>query len=522
MQKLLLSLLLLSLAQNAKADAELSFTSLKPLYYVGEYIIIDLQGNLQQPSRFDRVDLWVAVELPSGDWLFKTPIGLAPFDPKPQAFRTSLDTAEKNHRILDFEVIPGLGGDYVFYALYVEEGKNPLTDGIPTYRSNIATVATTLRNKSLPPPPPETPLPAPNGLSATAGEQQITLTWQPITGAASYTLYWQEPDGSQRNLSLSGTSYVHTGLQNDINYTYWITAVSPTGLESSPSTTIVVMPQLPAGKVFQDSLADGSLGPKMIVIPAGTFKMGDIQGGGDSDEQPVHDVSVARFAMGQYELTVGEFRRFVEATGYQTDAEKGDGCYVNLDNDRYFEKVKEANWRNPDFSQTDNQPVTCISWNDATAYAAWLTQQTGQQYRLPTEGEWEYAARAGTETKYWWGNEASHDYANYGAEDCCSGVAAGQDQWVYTSPIGSFAPNAFGLYDTSGNLWEWTCSEYDNSYNGKERQCLRQEDSSNNSLFVLRGGSWYVVAMRLRSSNRFRNLRTFRSRFFGARLSRIL
>ncbi|HID99854.1 MAG TPA: hypothetical protein EYP59_06155, partial [Thiotrichaceae bacterium] len=157
MQKLLLSLLLLSLAQNAKADAELSFTSLKPLYYVGEYIIIDLQGNLQQPSRFDRVDLWVAVELPSGDWLFKTPIGLAPFDPKPQAFRTSLDTAEKNHRILDFEVIPGLGGDYVFYALYVEEGKNPLTDGIPTYRSNIATVATTLRNKSLPPPPPETP-----------------------------------------------------------------------------------------------------------------------------------------------------------------------------------------------------------------------------------------------------------------------------------------------------------------------------------------------------------------------------
>ncbi|MEK8020875.1 MAG: formylglycine-generating enzyme family protein, partial [Candidatus Parabeggiatoa sp.] len=153
---------------------------------------------------------------------------------------------------------------------------------------------------------------------------------------------------------------------------------------------------------------------------------------------------------------------------------------------------------------------------------AWLTQQTGQQYRLPTEGEWEYAARAGTETKYWWGNEASHDYANYGAEDCCSGVAAGQDQWVYTSPIGSFAPNAFGLYDTSGNLWEWTCSEYDNSYNGKERQCLRQEDSSNNSLFVLRGGSWNVDAVGMRSSNRGRGQRSIRIRNFGARLSRIL
>ncbi len=521
MQKIILSLLLLTLAQNANANAELSFTSLKPLYYVGEYIIIDLQENLQQPSRFDRVDLWVAVELPSGDWLFKTPFGLAPFDPKPQAFRTSLDTAEKTHRIFDSEVISGLGGDYVFYALYVEAGKNPLTAGIPTYRSNIATVATTLRNKPLPPPP-ETPLPAPNSLSATAGEQQITFTWQPITGAASYTLYWQEPDGSQRNLSLSGTSYVHTGLQNDINYTYWITAVSPTGLESSPSTTIVVMPQLPAGKVFQDSLADGSLGPKMVVIPAGTFRMGDIQGGGEDNEQPVHEVSVARFAMGEYELTVGEFRLFVEATGYQTEAEKGDGCYVNLDNDTSWEKVKEANWRNPYFSQTDNQPVTCISWNDATAYAAWLTQQTGQQYRLPTEGEWEYAARAGTETKYWWGNEASHDYANYGAENCCSGVATGQDQWIYTSPVGAFAPNSFGLYDTVGNLWEWTCSEYESPYQGKETQCLQQEHSSNDSLFVLRGGSWFIVAMRMRSADRFRNQRSGRNWDVGARLSRIL
>ncbi|MEK8015935.1 MAG: SUMF1/EgtB/PvdO family nonheme iron enzyme [Candidatus Parabeggiatoa sp.] len=516
MQKLLLSLLLLSLAQSAKADAELSFNSLNPLYYVGEYIIIDLQENLQQPSRFDRVDLWVAVELPSGDWLFKTPLGFAPFDPKPQAFRTSLDTAEKTHRIFDSEVIPGLGGDYVFYALYVEAGKNPLTAGIPTYRSNIATVATTLSNKS------ETPLPAPNPFSATPGEHQITLTWQPITGAASYSVYWQTPDGTTQNVSVKATAYVHTGLQNDINYTYWITAVSPTGLESSPSTTIAAMPQFPRGKVFQDTLADGSLGPKMVVIPAGTFRMGDIQGGGDSDEQPVHEVSVARFAMGEYELTVGEFRLFVEATGYQTEAEKGDGCFVNLDNDRYFEKVKEANWRNPYFSQTDNQPVTCISWNDATAYAAWLTQQTGQQYRLPTEGEWEYAARAGTETKYWWGNEASHDYANYGTDVCCSGVAAGQDQWIYTSPVGSFAPNAFGLYDTAGNLWEWTCSEYESRYQGKETQCLEQAHSDNDSLFVLRGGSWGGGALWVRSAVRGRNRRTYRNWFCGARLARIL
>jgi formylglycine-generating enzyme required for sulfatase activity len=107
--------------------------------------------------------------------------------------------------------------------------------------------------------------------------------------------------------------------------------------------------------------------------------------------------------MGRYEVTVAEFRQFVNATGYRTDAEKQGSCWGE----------KGYNWRKPPrFSQTDTHPVVCVSWNDATAYTNWLSEQTGHTYRLPTEAEWEYAARAGTETKYWWGNDIGTNKAN--------------------------------------------------------------------------------------------------------------
>jgi len=122
-------------------------------------------------------------------------------------------------------------------------------------------------------------------------------------------------------------------------------------------------------------LQNGSLGPKMVWIPAGDFQMGDIQGGGGSNEKPVHKVSIKRFAMGQNEVTVGEFRQFVNATGYKTEAEKGDGCYVDKNGKGSWGYVKDANWRNPYFSQNDNHPVVCVSWNDAIAYAKCVIRQ---------------------------------------------------------------------------------------------------------------------------------------------------
>jgi formylglycine-generating enzyme required for sulfatase activity len=166
-----------------------------------------------------------------------------------------------------------------------------------------------------------------------------------------------------------------------------------------------------SGKFFRDRLKDGSQGPEMVRIKGGSFRMGDIQGEGLDREKPVHSVSVARFAMGRYEVTVGEFRQFVNATGYKTDAEKQGSCWTYAGG---WKKVKGANWRKPKFSQTDTHPVVCVSWNDATAYAAWLSQQTGHTYRLPTEAQWEYAARAGTTTSRYWGNNPNEAcrYAN--------------------------------------------------------------------------------------------------------------
>ena len=107
------------------------------------------------------------------------------------------------------------------------------------------------------------------------------------------------------------------------------------------------------------------------------------------------------------------------------------------------------------FAQDDSHPAVCMSWYDAQDYARWLSERTGHQYRLLTEAEWEYAARARTTTPFPWGEIASHEQANYGAEECCSGLVSGRDQWINTSPVGSFPANAFGLHDMNGNVMQW-------------------------------------------------------------------
>jgi len=238
------------------------------------------------------------------------------------------------------------------------------------------------------------------------------------------------------------------------------------------------------GNVFRDRLQDGSLGPKMVVIPAGHFRMGDIQGGGASNEKPVHRVSIKQFAMGKYEVTFAEYDKFAEATSRNKPDDEGWG--------------------------RDNRPVINVSWDDAVAYAEWLSQQTGKRYRLPTEAEWEYAARAGTDTKYWWGNDIGSNKAN------CYGDRCG-DRFEYTSPIGSFTANPFGLYDTVGNVWEWTCSEYENEYSGKEKQCISKNRARQP---VIRGGSWDGGPGGVRAAFRFWLSRDIRYIVVGFRLAR--
>ena len=215
--------------------------------------------------------------------------------------------------------------------------------------------------------------------------------------------------------------------------------------------------------------------PEMVVVPAGRFH----RGGGYPYARPVHEVTISDpFAVGRYEVTRGEFVRFVQATGYDTE---NAGC--------------------PGFSQTDRHPVTCVSWYDAQAYVQWVSRQTGKPYRLLSEAEWEYVARAGTATEYWWGNTASHDYANYGADKCCNGLATGADHWVTAAPVGSFTANAFGVFDTAGNVWEWVADCWNKDYRGAPTDGSAWT-SGVCSQRVVRGGSWVNSPENLRSAVR--------------------
>jgi formylglycine-generating enzyme required for sulfatase activity len=218
------------------------------------------------------------------------------------------------------------------------------------------------------------------------------------------------------------------------------------------------------GVHFREHLSNGGEAPEMVWIPAGSFQIGDLQGGGDRDEKPVHEVKIERFAIGRYEVSFAEYDRFAQATG------------INKPNDEGYGR--------------GNHPVINVSWKDAVAYTTWLSQQTGQKYRLPTEAEWEYAARGETETKYWWGNEIGFNQANCWNRSC-------GDSFEFTAPVGSFLPNKFGLYDTVGNVWEWTCSAYSKKYQGNENICAESASS-----FTLRGGSWDNSAWRGRAASR--------------------
>ena len=241
-------------------------------------------------------------------------------------------------------------------------------------------------------------------------------------------------------------------------------------------------------RTFRDAFQDGSAAPEMVYLPGGTFKMGDVQGKGRDNERPVHEVTVDAFAIGRYPVTVGEFRRFVEAKGYQTEAEREGGAYVY--GKEWWRQKPDANWRNPYFPQDDQHPVVCLSWSDAIAYCEWLSEQTGERYWLPTEAQWEYACRASSEAAYCFGDDAGRleEYAWYS-----------KNSERKTHPVGQKRANAWGLYDVHGNVWEWVQDWY-GSYS-KEPQS-NPSGPETGSARVVRGGSWLHDADRCRSAVR--------------------
>ena len=256
----------------------------------------------------------------------------------------------------------------------------------------------------------------------------------------------------------------------------------------------------PTYPVLRDQMNDGSQGPEMVVIPAGEFQMGSPSSEiGRYSDEPTRVVRIEKsFAIGKYEVMFHEYDRFATATGKPLPADHDWG--------------------------RGRRPVINVDWRNAAAYAEWLSQQTGQRYRLPTEAEWEYAARAGTTTSRYWGDDPNEGCAYANATDLDGKkvfvgwtVMQCHDGQVYTAPVGNYRNNEFGLYDMAGNVLEWTCSIYDKESKTPAQRC--QEPGGDQEM-VVRGGSWSDEPRNVRSADRHRSRPEFRDYFLGFRLVR--
>ena len=225
--------------------------------------------------------------------------------------------------------------------------------------------------------------------------------------------------------------------------------------------------------------------PEMVTIPAGSFRMGCVSGRGCNDkEKPVHSVRIESFELSKYEVTFKEYNAFTDATGR--------------------ERADDEGW--------DRRPVIYVSWHDAVAYTQWLSSQTGETYRLPSEAEWEYAARAGSTMQYSWGNNIGVNRANCYA---CGSQWDGEK----TAPVGSFSANSWGLHDMHGNVWEWVQDCWNSNYEGAPADGSAWE-SGDCSYRVLRGGSWGYDTWSLRSAHRNGNTTGYRINGLGFRVAR--
>jgi len=275
------------------------------------------------------------------------------------------------------------------------------------------------------------------------------------------------------------------------------------------------------GNVFRDCPEC----PEMVVIPGGSFTMGSsasekvwaTQHGASveavSDEAPQRTVNVRAFAIGKYDVTRAEYAAFAREAFYPL----GDGC--GKDSFKW-NKQPDLNWKNPGFNQFDRDPVVCVSWNDAQAYVSWLNHKLHNDastsgkgpYRLPSEAEWEYAARAGTTTSFWWGDDDAAAAGHAWFKNNSDG---------HSHPVGAKDANAFGLYDIVGNVWQWTEDCYAENY-AKAPTNGSASESPNGCMRVDRGSCWLFRSWLLRSATRERNPPDFRDVIMGFRVAETL
>jgi formylglycine-generating enzyme required for sulfatase activity len=267
--------------------------------------------------------------------------------------------------------------------------------------------------------------------------------------------------------------------------------------------------------------------PEMVVVPAGSFTMGspDSEKGRSSNEGPVHQVTIpAALAVSKYEVTRGQFARFVRATGRDMSG----SCWFWDDKEKKAREDPAKSWLDPGFAQSDEHPVVCVSFADATAYVEWLSKQTGKGYRLLSEAEWEYAARASTTTARYWGEgegqacayanvadrQAKSKHPEWTTFDCDDGHAE-------TAPVGQYKPNAFGLHDMLGNVWEWTQDCWNEGYQGAPTAGTAWL-SGDCSVRVARGASWGYGPDFVRSASRSGDGSADRFDVLGFRVARTL
>ena len=309
----------------------------------------------------------------------------------------------------------------------------------------------------------------------------------------------------------SGRYHVEVTADGYQNKSMWVTLDA--GEDKSLKIRMKRVATATKGKTFTNSI-----GMKFVLIPAGTFMMGSPSDelGRDNDESQ-HQVTLSKgFYVQTTEVTVGQWRTFIQETDFRTDAETKGGAWIWTG--KKWEKKAGYYWDNPGFSQGEDNPVTCLSWNDVQEFIRWLSRKEGKTYRLPTEAEWEHACRAGSTTAFSSGGitelKCGHD-PNLDAMGWYCGNSGKK-----THPVAQKNPNAWGLYDMHGNVWEWCQDWYEQNY--PSGQVTDPKGPSSGKYRVFRGGGWDHFARYCRSADRHWDYPDFRFLDIGFRVARAL
>ena len=296
---------------------------------------------------------------------------------------------------------------------------------------------------------------------------------------------------------------------------------APASTASTPATTTSPLPAVAAAAAKPGSvIRDCPTCPQMTVLPTGSFLQGsEAVSGSSAYEKPQHRVAIAySIAMANRDVTVGDFREFIAATGRGMQ-----GCETY---DGEWRRSAGASWKEPGFAQSDLHPVTCVSWEDAVAYAKWLSSRTGHRYRLPSASEWEYAARAGSTAIRPWGSDSTLACANANVADQSAArrypgwdVFACDDGYVATAPVSTYKANAFGLDDMLGNVFQWTEDCWHGDYVGAPGDGAARQDGDCGER-ELRGGSWFSSPAYVRPAYRNHFATNYRTSSVGFRLVR--